>query len=75
MNKLVAFGLRQMFGGARRGQAPLAGIGAALAVIGWLRGRDKHDNELLYRRTLKQGEEVRIKFLRGESADDITVTG
>lgn len=75
MNKLVAFGIRQMFGGARRGQAPLAGIGAALAIIGWLRGRDKHDNELIYKRRLKPGQEVRIKFLRGESADDVTVTG
>lgn len=75
MNKLITFGIRQMFGGARRGQAPLAGLGAALAVVGWLRSRNKHDNELLYRRTLRQGEEIRIKFLRGESADDITVTG
>ncbi len=75
MSKLVTFGIRQMFGGARRGQAPLAGLGAALAVIGWLRGRNKHDNELIYKRKLKQGEEVRIKFLRGESADDVTVTG
>ena len=75
MSKLVAFGIRQMFGGARRGQAPLAGLGAALAVIGWLRGRNKHDNELIYKRRLKPGEEVRIKFRRGESADDVTVSG
>ena len=75
MTKLVAFGIRQMFGGARKGQAGVAGFGAALAIIGWLRGRNKHDNELLYKRKLKQGEELRISFLRGESADDMTVTG
>lgn len=76
MSKIVAFGVKQLFGGARRGQPGLAGFGAAVAIIGWLRGRGrKHDNELLYTRKLKQGEEVRIKFLRGESADDITVTG
>lgn len=75
MNKFVAFGIRQMFGGARRGQASVAGFGAALAIIGWLRNRDKHDNELLYKRKLKPGEELRISFLRGESADDMTITG
>lgn len=74
MNKLVTFGVRHLFGGARRGQAGIAGLGAALAIIGWIRGRN-HDDELLYKRKLKQGEEVRIKFLRGESGDDITVTG
>jgi hypothetical protein len=74
VNKLVTFGIRQLFGGARRGQPGIAGLGAALAIIGWLRGRN-HGDELLYKRTLKQGEEVRIKFLRGESADDVTVTG
>ncbi len=74
MNKLVTFGLRQLFGGARRGQAGIAGLGAALAIIGWLRGRN-HDNELLYRRKLKPGEELRIRFLRGDSGDDMIVTG
>jgi len=74
VNKLVTFGIRQLFGGVRRGQASIAGFGAALAIIGWLRGRN-HDNELLYKRRLKAGEEVRLKFLRGGSAEDMTVTG
>lgn len=75
MNRLVAFGVRQLFGGARRGQPGLAGLGAALAVFGWLRGRN-HNNELLYKRRLKPGEEVRIRFMKGaDGADELTVTG
>lgn len=74
MNKLVTLGIRQLFGGARRGQAGLAGLGAALAIIGWLRDRD-HSNELLYKRKLRAGEEVRIRFLRGEAGDEMTITG
>ena len=55
----------------------MAGLGAAVAIIGWLRNRN-HNNELLYKRKLKPGEEVRIRFLRGEGgseAEDLTVTG
>ncbi len=74
MNKLFAFGIRQLFGGARRGQAGVAGLGAALAIIGWTRGRN-HSNELLYKRKLKAGEEVRIRFLRGDDGDEMTVSG
>ena len=74
MNKLVAFGLRQLFGGARRGQPGIAGLGAAVAIVGWLRNRN-HDNELIYKRRLKPGEEVRIRFLRGDSANEIEVAG
>lgn len=75
MNKLVVFGVRQLFGGARRGQPGLAGLGAAVAIIGWLRGRN-HDNELLYKRKLKAGEEVRIRFLKGDAgAEELSITG
>jgi hypothetical protein len=74
VNGLFAFGIRQMFGGARRGQATVAGFGAALAIIAWLRDHN-HDNELLYKRKLRPGEELRVRFLRGDSADDMTVTG
>ena len=74
MNKLVAFGIRQLFGGARRGQAGVAGLGAAVAIIGWLRGRN-HSKELLYKRNLNAGEEVRIRFMRGDAGDEMTVTG
>ena len=75
MNKLVTFGIGQMFGGARRGYPGVAGLGAAIAIIGWLRSRDNHHNELLYKRKLRPGEELRVRFMRGDSADDMTVTG
>lgn len=74
MNRLVTFGIRQLFGGARRGQAGVAGLGAALAIIGWMRGRN-HSSELLYKRKLKPGEELRVRFLRGEAGDEMSVTG
>lgn len=75
MNRLVVFGVRQLFGGARRGQPGIAGVGAALAIVGWLRGRN-HNNELLYKRRLRPGEEVRIRFVRGaDGADELKVTG
>ena len=74
MNKLFTYGIRYLFGGARRGQAGVAGLGAALAIVGWARSRN-HSKELLYKRKLKAGEEVRVRFLRGESGDDMTVTG
>ncbi len=75
MNKFVVFGVRQLFGGARRGQPGIAGLGAALAILGWLRGRN-HNNELLYRRRLKAGEEIRIRFLKGDAgSDELSITG
>ncbi len=74
MNNLVAFGIRQLFGGARRGQPGIAGLGAALAIIGWLRGRTQ-PKQLLYRRRLRPGEEVRIRFVRGESGEELSVKG
>lgn len=74
MNKLVAFGVRQLFGGARRGQPGMAGLGAAIAIVGWLRGRSG-SNELLYRRKLKPGEEVRIRFIKGEAGEELSITG
>jgi len=74
MSKWVTFGLRQLFGGARRGQPGVAGLGAAVAIISYLRNRDK-PKELLYKRNLKAGEEVRIRFLRGDTGDEISVSG
>lgn len=76
MNKLLAYGIRSLFGGARRGQPGMAGLGAALAIIGWLRNRDQ-GNDLLYKRKLKPGEEVRIRFLKGDDdgSRELSITG
>ncbi len=68
---MLSFGLRQLFGGARRGQPALAGLGAALSIVGWLRSRKRPDR-LIYSRKLKDGESVSIRLLRGETVVDET---
>lgn len=71
---LAAFGVRQLFGGARRGQPGVAGLGAALTLIGWLRSR-RRGRELIYARTLKDGETVKIRLVRGSATVDDTEAG
>lgn len=56
-----------MFGGARRGNGPLVGLGAAMLALGWLKRLYRPDRELIYSRTLRRGEAIRIKLL---GADD-----
>jgi len=64
---LLKNGARALFGGARRGNAPLAGLGAALMAVGWVRRLYRPDRELLFSRTLRKGESIRIRML---DADD-----
>ena len=71
MSRLLGFGLRQLFGGARRGQPSVAGLGAALSIIGWLRRR-RHGKDLLYVRNLREGETVSIRLVRGRTVVDET---
>jgi len=56
-------GARTLFGGARRGSSPLVGLGAAMLALGWVRKLYRSDRELIYSRTLKKGEAIRIKLL------------
>lgn len=65
MNSLMRFGLTQLFRGARRGQAVSAGFGALLTLVGLARRRRKSGRELLYARTLSEGEGVTVKLERG----------
>jgi hypothetical protein len=69
VNRLLTNGLRYLFGGARRGQSSLAGLGAAMTIAGWLRRRRGPERELLWARNLKDGESVTIKMVRGEVVD------
>ena len=69
---MLVFGLRQLFGGARRGQPGLAGLGAALTAIGWMRSRRRSGKELIYSRTLKPGETIKIRMLRGDGGVEET---
>ena len=76
MNRLVSFGLTSLFRGARRGQAPLAGLGAAFALAGYLRDRRGPKKELIYSRNLRDGEALRVRLRRGETVvDEHTVEG
>jgi hypothetical protein len=70
MNKLLANGLTYLFRGARRGQAPLSGVGAAMAIVGIVRNRRRPDRELIYARNLKDGEAVRVRLMRGSTVVD-----
>lgn len=72
MNRLMALGLRQMFGGMRRGQTPLAALGAAMSVVGWLRQRSGPKRELIYAKNLKEGQALKIRLVRGETVVDET---
>ena len=59
---LVHRGARALARGVRTGDAALAGLGAALLALGWLRREPKR--ELIYSRTLKKGEALRIKLAK-----------
>lgn len=50
-----------MAGGARRGNAALAGLGTAATVIGLLKRFARPRRQLLYARTLRPGETIRIR--------------
>ena len=70
MRSLVGLGVANMFRGARRGQALVAGFGAALTLVGLLRRRGKAEPGLLHSRKLRDGESVTIRFARGAVTDD-----
>jgi hypothetical protein len=65
MNRYLAIGLTQLFRGARRGQPFIAAAGAALTFVGLLRRFARPDRELIYARTLKDGQGLTVKLERG----------
>ena len=62
--RFVSFGVRQLFGGARRGQPIVTALGAAISIWGLFRRFSRKDR-LVYSRTLKDGETLRVSQLRG----------
>lgn len=60
---LLRTGARTLAGGARRGNPGLAGLGTALLLVGWLRRRRGPQRRLLYARTLRPGEALRIRLV------------
>ncbi len=59
-----SFGVRQLFGGARRGQPFITALGTAITIWGLFR-RFSNREKLIYSRTLSDGESLRITQLRG----------
>jgi len=67
LQRFISLGVRQLFGGARRGQPLLTAFGAAVSIWGLFRHL-RRDNEMVYSRTLKDGESIRISQIRGAAA-------
>ncbi|CAN5275156.1 MAG: hypothetical protein ACR2JP_03245 [Acidimicrobiia bacterium] len=72
MRTMRAFGIQQLFSGLRRGSPGLSGIGAALALIGWMRDRRGPSKERLYARNLREGETLKVRLVRGGAVVDET---
>lgn len=72
MNWLISYGLRRFFSGSRLGQPWMAGLGAAMTLVGWLRSRRDSDEVLVYKRVLREGETIRVRLRRGDAVVDET---
>ena len=74
---LIKNGARALFGGARRGNTPLVGLGAVMLAMGWVRRRYRPDRELIYSRTLRKGDAVRIRLLGADdpAEGELTIEG
>ncbi len=68
---LLRNGARALAGGARRGNPGLAGWGTALLIYGWMRRRRRPKREILYARTLRPGEALRIRALAPDQDPEI----
>jgi len=69
----IARGLKFLARGARTGNAGFAGLGAALAAYGWMKRKARPKRELLFARTLKPGDALRIRLLDSEGDEEIVV--
>jgi len=69
---LIRIGSRALARGGRIGNSGMAGLGAALLAVGWLR-KIYRGKELIYGQTLKKGEAVRIRLLGPD--DEVTIEG
>ncbi len=76
MDRLLSFSLRHLFGGARRGQPFVTGFAGLLTAVAVARRFASKERTLIYRRTLREGETIRIRLRRGDDvAADFEVTG
>ncbi len=72
MTRFMSWGVRQFFGGVRRGNSGAAGLGAAISILGWLRSRSGPKKEMLYAANLAEGETLKIRYLHGRTVVDET---
>jgi hypothetical protein len=69
----IANGLKFLARGARTGSTGFAGLGAVLLAYGWLKRKARPSRELLFARTLKPGDALRIRLLGPEGPEEIEV--
>lgn len=69
----IRTGIRALAGGARRGNALLSGLGTAAAVVGAIRRFARPEKRLLYARTLRPGESLRIRHVGSD--EELEVEG
>lgn len=69
---LAEYGSRQLFSGLRTGSAGASGLGTALLVLSWLLDHRRPARELVYAGTLRPGEGLSIRLVRGDTLVDET---
>ena len=69
LQRFVALGVRQLFGGSRRGQPLVAAFGAAVTIWSLFKRVNRPDKPV-YTRKLKDGESLRIRTFRGDAVVD-----
>lgn len=75
MNRILSIGLKQLFGGARSGRPAIAGLGAALSLLGWMRHRRRKERGPFYERVLEDGETLKVRLVRGKTVVEATASG
>ena len=64
MDRYISFGLTYLARGIRRGNTPMAALGAAALGLGLLRRYTRPTPELLFSTRLKPGESLRLRAFR-----------
>lgn len=67
LQDMSPWGVRQLFGGARKGQPFVTGLGAAVTILAWLQRRQPPKSERIVRRKLKRGEVIQIRLIEGDT--------
>jgi len=70
---MIRAGIRSLARGSHQGSALLSGLGTALLAVGWLRRRRGPEKRLLYARTLRSGEGLRIRMVGSD--EELEVEG